>query len=167
MDELDNRNKELLELCKKQEEKIKELTLKLASAEDDNKISVPSYEQLEGMKRLTRGYLSGNYSAIEQKCDCVKSGELGFYKAINKLGQLEDIEEGLGISLITLFKTFKEGFVDCDNKYHHFTNLYIDDEEIFDGYERQPFKLKDYGITWALTREELENDKRRNSKNTN
>ena len=31
------------------------------------------------------------------------------YKAINKLGQLEDIEEELGIDLITLYKALKNG----------------------------------------------------------
>ena len=31
------------------------------------------------------------------------------YKAINKLGQLEDIEEELGIDLITLYKAFRYG----------------------------------------------------------
>lgn len=131
MDELDNRNKELLELCKKQEEKIKELTLKLASAENDNKISVPSYEQLEGMERLTDKKENNVFKYYHLKPDITEDAKIqkwNYYDAIRKLGQLEDIEEGLGISLITLFKAFKEGFVDCDNKYHHFTNLYIDDE---------------------------------------
>lgn len=61
------------------------------------------------MERLTRGYLSGNYSAIEQKCDCVKSGELGFYKAINKLGKLEDVEEKHNIDLLKALSILENG----------------------------------------------------------
>lgn len=90
----------------------------------------------------------------------------------DKLGQLEDIEEELGIDLITLFKALKNGV--C-----YFTNgtqlakdyVWMVDNCIALGnrwklsysfitaFERQTLSFKDYGKTWALTREELENDK--------
>lgn len=75
---------------------------------------------------------------------------------VNKLGQLEDIEEELGIDLMTLFKALREGFVDGNGEYHHFSNLFVDNIEIFDSYEKVSLYLKDYGKTWALTKEELE-----------
>lgn len=136
------------------------------------------------MTRLTRGYLSGNYSTIEQKCDCVESDKLGFYKAINKLGQLEDIEEELGIDLITLFKAMKNGFYgylygrklgaeEFDKIVFYetkkigylgnpriFIKLYPKEMEIVVGYQEYcfSFNFKDYGKTRALTKEELENE---------
>lgn len=85
-----------------------------------------------------------------------------------KLGQLEDIEEELGIDLITLFKALKNGV-------YYFvsgTQLIKDYVWLVDNYmsigtrdklsysfmtafERQTLLFKDYGKTWALTKEEL------------
>ena len=106
----------------------------------------------------------------------------GFYTTHNinstddlkyKLGKLEDVEEEIGIDLITLFKALKEGiFVAYDSDFG-MTNKpkikitkdiatgiccrdkkwYIQEDETL---------LKDYGKTWALTREELENDRKAN-----
>ena len=91
-------------------------------------------------------------------------------KSLNKLGQLEDIEEELGIDLITLFKALKNGVWYKTNTYHLgnkkqeirfgfpklcsqplFESLYLklDDEES----ENISFGL--YGKTWALTKGEL------------
>lgn len=141
------------------------------------------------MTRLTRGYLSGNYSTIEQKCDCVESDKLGFYKAINKLGELEDIEDELGIDLIALFKAMKNGIWSKGSFYDdkisdtptfiarpeislcgYYEEVNDDCETIkreenvwciytydFELQIRQTM-LKDYGKTWALTKEELENE---------
>ena len=95
---------------------------------------------------------------------------------INKLGKLEDIEEELGINLLTLFKALKNGiyvknrkneirrvscniglvetggcnslglrFQDTNYKWRY---LVLDTSRDND--------VKDYGKTWALTREELE-----------
>lgn len=92
---------------------------------------------------------------------------------IDKLGRIEDIEEETGISLDILFKACKDGFYykDCGeyisyackqnnaNIYFNSTTLiylernYVDYLEIDVDY----YALKDYGKTWALTREELEN----------
>lgn len=80
---------------------------------------------------------------------------------MNKLGQLEDIEEELGIDLITLFKALKNGIWLKDEKdqfipYH----CLLRDDFILVLYEdiyKKEYLLKDYGKTWALTKEELFN----------
>ena len=92
-------------------------------------------------------------------------------KEINKLGQLEDLEEELGIDLITLFKGAFDGiwfrfpskdvekkellfsFIDMgsiDKMEHSFLVL---NEDI-----RCCLSFLDYGKTWALTKEELEHE---------
>jgi hypothetical protein len=90
------------------------------------------------------------------------------YKEL-KLGQLEDIEEELGIDLITLFNALKFGV-------YYFTNagqLTRDYVWLMDNYmgvrtngklsysfmtmfQKQTLLFNDYGKTWALTKEELE-----------
>lgn len=114
------------------------------------------------------------------------------YKEL-KLGQLEDIEEELGIDLITLFKALKNGcwirkgfygtcylegepiFISGNrlhlNLYDYYTekeNEDSDDESesqetlcLFDMYYEDVYniaRVRDYGKTWALTKEELENE---------
>ena len=83
-------------------------------------------------------------------------------KIRNKLFELENIEDKLGIDLITLFKALKDGiyFKVEDNIY--FTNeLDLDFKEKvlfeFNEYnDYEIYELNDYGKTWALTRKELE-----------
>ena len=53
--------------------------------------------------RLTKKKDS-EYSIIAYDTDLIKCGD----DAINKLGQLEDIEDELGIDLITLFNEIKD-----------------------------------------------------------
>lgn len=87
---------------------------------------------------------------------------------LTKLGQLEDLEKELGIDLLTLFKVIKE-----DQIYFKFfneiqcwspikielrkRNIYFARQVGGHYASRQP--LSNYGKTWALTKEELENDK--------
>ena len=75
--------------------------------------------------------------------------------ALDKLSQLEDIEEELGIDLITLFKAMKNGFYD---KHFHYGSAVINNGYICYYFDESGirYKLKDYGKTWALTKEELE-----------
>ena len=96
--------------------------------------------------------------------------------ALIKLGQLEDIEDELGIDLITLFKgkTFEELFNEVwikdirTNKkgeripYTHKARIYsyikakyllVYSTDVCDCVNR--YEIKDYGKTWALTKEEL------------
>lgn len=83
---------------------------------------------------------------------------------ITKLGQLEDIEDELGIDLITLFKALRNGV-------YYKLNLgqaeKVDDVSLnccvstgyFIHFEYLNYDIcldtKDYGKTWALTKEEL------------
>ena len=80
----------------------------------------------------------------------------------NKLGQLEDIEEELGIDLITLFKANLEGV--CLKGFGGKFPVMIRVGEIthsvtlhtYTTYpEKIMLKVEDYGKTWALTKEEL------------
>ena len=89
------------------------------------------------------------------------------YKEL-KLGQLEDIEDELGIDLITLFKALRDGIYwkDDNGKFYYFdlkgsvldfNEKMIVDNQIDDMYG-ETFLLKDYGTTWSLTKKELENE---------
>lgn len=113
------------------------------------------------MKRLTNKNASPERTTI------------GMPKAVAcywKLKQYEDLEEELGIELSVLFKAFKQeyifGFTNDYKKYiYEFPIKDIEinvHEKTLDVYWEcsedlcKQFKLKDYGKTWALTREELE-----------
>ena len=82
-----------------------------------------------------------------------------YRKACQKLGQLEDIEEELGIDLITLFKALRNGFYykDINEKV-----IFISKHNIF-GYDARTSQFDtwfgkiyyDDKGTWALTKEEL------------
>ena len=81
-----------------------------------------------------------------------------------KLGQLEDIEDELGIDLVVLFTALKKGVYikkQSQTKYPlamlriHYSN-HTTKYFVFDNGREIAIKLKDYGKTWALTREELE-----------
>ena len=102
--------------------------------------------------RLTKKYDDGSYGLEKVNCET----EI-------KLGQLEDIEEELGIDLITLFKALKNGiYIKKQSQttyplallrthYSNKTTRYY----VFDNGKEKEIKLKDYGKTWALTKEEL------------
>ena len=96
--------------------------------------------------------------------------------ATNKLGRLEDIEEELGIDVITLFKALKDGIWtnqeqwygdEKQGKIRFFqVRLLLEENAIGCIYNSmwkgeeviRTLYFKDYGKTWALTKEELEND---------
>ena len=89
----------------------------------------------------------------------------------DKLFELENIEEELGIDLITLFKALKNGFYFkykdktlSSNDYFFQISVTSKGNFIFDivvhNLSFLLIKFKDYGKTWVLTREEvLENDR--------
>lgn len=108
------------------------------------------------MERLTRKALNG-YDGYYQEC-------------CNKLGQLEDIEEELGIELVALFRALEKGVyvvdykgqepyktsgleLDLKNRVLNYHWSFLD----MNGYDSGTTKyyFKDYGKTWALTKEEL------------
>ena len=92
-------------------------------------------------------------------------------KAVNKLGKLEDIEDELGIDLITFHKALKNGvyYKVIEKDSVNFGKIFFDRYVLW-GWNKdtdgsyfaimqsvlQMFNLKDYGKTWALTKEELE-----------
>lgn len=95
-----------------------------------------------------------------------------------KLKSLEDIEEELGIDLITLFNVLKSHEIICKHErglvYHKTTlekhiisGLAFDDEYyglwVYDKFGDEIFYYtKNYGKMWALTRDELEDDRKTN-----
>lgn len=88
-----------------------------------------------------------------------------------KLADLEDIEDELGIEIITLFKALKNGLyykvlysnikahkVDEYVCYTDYVYCYYDADDIHSyviATTRDNFCFNDYGKTWALTKEEL------------
>lgn len=97
--------------------------------------------------------------------------EVTTQEIINKLGQLEDIEDELGIDLVTFVKATTQPVLFIKNipfsneiKLAILTFIHKNDINDNKDYlvwfevnkeERYLFKLKDYGKTWALTKEEL------------
>lgn len=97
--------------------------------------------------------------------------------SIHTLGRLEDLEEEIGIDLINLFKVLKGNIYSLHPEtgkiclivlpiFYYCGNQWVigcrsiewnDKENSCDSWDCLP---KDYGKTWALTREELENGKR-------
>ena len=93
-------------------------------------------------------------------------------ECVKKLGQLEDIEEELGIDLITLIKALKNGiwwkgitsFNTSGIFFEENPQLYIKNKlliKITFMKNQDYVYLKDYGKTWALTKEELEDETKR------
>ena len=96
----------------------------------------------------------------------------------NRLKLLEDLEEDIGMSLLTLFRILERGQIIYKTRslYHHnkiilesrkIDSLYYDGSyyilKIHDNFEDDNDNydvvyVKDYGVTWALTREELGDD---------
>lgn len=87
---------------------------------------------------------------------------------LDKLNQLANIENELGVDLITLFKALKNGI--CVKDYPEIKTVSL--TLFFDGNRelwfqwlgnKRPYptfyKVSDYGKTWVLDKKELENDK--------
>ena len=80
---------------------------------------------------------------------------------IKKLSDLEDIEEELGIDLVTLFKALKHK-IWIKTPFGYKDKWLCSTEGLFYSNSRSGFKInerlltKDYGKTWALTKEKLE-----------
>ena len=121
------------------------------------------------MNRLTRK-IKGYYSVDLRTCLPMEYEQIENSNAcVDKLGKLEDIEEELGIDLITLFKALKKGvYVKFDSYFGNIGELdikIVKDNATGICYRNKKWYLqeeetlvKDYGKTWALTKEELEND---------
>ena len=100
----------------------------------------------------------------------------------NRLKLLEDLAEDIGMSLLTLFRILKHGRIIykykpfCASKQiiiesciisglfyesgQYGLEVYNEEDDIDEEYNDFKYVyIKEYGKTWALTREELENDK--------
>ena len=118
------------------------------------------------------------YQLIDEKENLSANEEIKKIQVLgtNKLGKLEDIEEELGIDLITLFKALRNGIwtnqEQCygdekQGKIRFFQVRLLLEENAVGCIHNSMWKgkevirtlyFKDYGKTWALTKEELEND---------
>lgn len=95
--------------------------------------------------------------------DCDYKANVELKSLLDKLGQLEDIEEKLGIDLITLFKALKDGiYVKINKEIDFIRYVSIFKKRKWHLYSSSTFwgkydigLIKNYGKTWALTREEL------------
>ena len=103
--------------------------------------------------RLTKKREDGHYDDIDE---CVST------RCSDKLGKIEDIEEELGIETATLLKALKDGIYTRKNQLYpyllHFNarQKYLYYIAIDDGGKRAvKYYCKDYGKTWALSKEEL------------
>lgn len=90
----------------------------------------------------------------------LKNGVSDICYTIGKLGQLEDIEEELGIDLIIFLKALTHGFY-YKNK-DRISTMSPDEIALGEGgFSRKEWEgdtiwfFKDFGKTWALTKEEL------------
>lgn len=125
------------------------------------------------------------------ECDPIEIMNLD--KATEKLHKILEIEDELGIELITLYRALNRGIYYKEDNHIFFTTnnivlvgnelvqvkptyavkeatikscyygdceplKYLKDAHYWDWKTCNHWKLKDYGVTWSLTREELEND---------
>lgn len=122
------------------------------------------------MNRLTYRTDNGEYTGMPNSIE--------IRTALEKLSKIEDIEEELGIDLITLFKALKDGIIvyyEDEERYKFHNDLRIEYHKTL-GWglvyiygsccrndmpmmlDMEFYELKGYGKTWALTKEELENE---------
>ena len=113
-------------------------------------------ESEEALERLCDGY--PNVMAARICYDII-------VRDLNLLEKYREIEEELGIDLITLFKAYSNGFYvrgEKEKQYIDFKNYLnanaFKHKEMFYGHKYcyQYVKLYDYGKEWALTKQELE-----------
>ena len=108
------------------------------------------------MNRLTKKNNIGYFPAYERET------KENYYDLVHKLGVLEDLEEELGIDFITLSKILKQRFVyDKDQVKVELLGLHIKSDELYlygfveDTTHAVYLRLKDYGKTWTMTKEEF------------
>ena len=122
------------------------------------------------MNRLTKKNDIGYFPTYERET------KENYYDLIHKLGKLEDIEEELGIDLLTLFRALKNGiYLKFGSEKNTGVGVYYEHRAILPRHFDKDYKgyfidlqlelsinfnfyFKDYGKTWALTKEELENE---------
>ena len=114
------------------------------------------------MNRLTKkNNGTGSWTQLGDKY--LPAHNIKHKQCVNKLGQLEDIEEENGLDLITLFKALKQKYVfHKENVKIEILGIHIKSNELYlygfaeDTTHTIYLSLKEYGKTWVLTREALE-----------
>ena len=108
------------------------------------------------MNRLTKKNAIGYFPAYERET------KENYYDLVHKLGVLEDLEEEIGIDFITLSKILKQRFVyNNDQVKIELLGLHIKSDELYlygfveDTMHAVYLRLKDYGKTWTMTKEEF------------
>lgn len=94
-----------------------------------------------------------DYKEANKKCDIIE-------KDLDKLFKLEDIEKELGVDLVKLLSAKSIFVVECDEIYESQTPFVdcVNKQILLAHYTTiaEDYDFKDYGKTWAFTREELE-----------
>ena len=122
------------------------------------------------MKRLTKK--EGVITQIDKDGDNKKNNFIEVKdkdEAYKKLCQLEDIEEEIGIELTTLFKALKYGvyYYTSQNQlthdyvwlYDNYVSASVRDKlsySLLTCFQKQILSFEDYGKTWSIYRENLE-----------
>lgn len=117
---------------------------------------------------ITYNYFRGAEEEIGNKCINLKylEAKKNYEEALAIICKLGNLEEELGIDLITLFKILKNGIY-VKEKFYASSNIcyttpdlsYLEGKGFYLGLKRLADCLIDYSKTWAFTKEELENDK--------
>ena len=107
-------------------------------------------------ERITRPIDEDNFGGLS-KIQVTRK----LYRAYSKLVKHEDIEEELGIEFVTLFKALKNGiYVNEDYCDYGTTDNFLTPDNLDCDLNLKAFNthlfFKDYGKTWALTKEELQ-----------
>lgn len=117
-------------------------------------------KELEAWKNLLEGYDKTEdviYFVDKDKLDTIEV-------ALNKCEQYKASEEELGIDLLTLIKANNDGAYFKEDLRYYIANIdlkhkcvrLIKHYEAEDDFDCHYVMFKEYGKTWALTREELE-----------
>ena len=108
------------------------------------------------MNRLTKKNDIGYFPTYERET------KENYYDLVHKLGVLEDLEEEISIDFITLSKILKQRFIyDKDQVKVELLGLHIKSDELYlygfveDTMHAVYLRLKDYGKTWVLDKEEF------------
>ena len=130
------------------------------------------------MNRLTRK-IKGYYSVDLRTCLPMEYEQIKNSNAcVDKLGKLEDIEEELGIDLVTLFKALKDGidvYYEYEERYQFHNNLRLEYHKtlgwgLVDIYgsicrndmpmklDMEFYELKEYQKTWFLKEDSCEEE---------
>ena len=113
------------------------------------------------MERLTKKKEKDYFGCEYDLTDCHENIMYANTIRINKLGQLEDEEQGLGIELLTLIKALKQGYVFIKKSIYKQKITYVSWNKKYIQVRKSyhiHLNMNDYGNTWALTKEELEHD---------